>query len=404
MWKKGMRLTDEILTLSDKCTEELVSKGLLLGSCGRMGLIPGTRKFNISLDINDDLIDVVSLDCFGVTRDGRLIDVRYDTGYTNSFDTRVAVSAYDRSSVLYLCVVSFDDFTDTNDGLCDTRYGFVLIEENTPVPDSALPIARIAYDEYCWRVDENSFVPPCLYVNSHVGYEELARIFVRNLREMNEGLPQRFYTQTKDAVKIFWPVVQEVMIVMDKELDTMTPMAFLGHIQKLVSSFYCACRLDEGIDLSEPEQYVSYINAPCNYRNVYELISKGVDLSYSINERIKMFDEVPVTHVENSVIPAPSIDSRKLRQKVEYGSVTIPVTNNAPGSTIHYTVDGSMPDPSSKSGNTIVIESGFSKDWHGEPPKKVTVKVIACKGGKCSETATFNVQIMKGKSSPDIQI
>ena len=58
MWKKGMRLTDEILALSDRCTEELVSKGFLLGACGRMGLMPSTRNFNISLDIDGDVIDV----------------------------------------------------------------------------------------------------------------------------------------------------------------------------------------------------------------------------------------------------------------------------------------------------------------------------------------------------------
>ena len=79
MWKKGMRLTDDILALSDRCTEELVSKGFLLGACGRIGLIPSTRNFSISLDINSNVIDVVSIDCIGLTRNGRLVDVQYDT-------------------------------------------------------------------------------------------------------------------------------------------------------------------------------------------------------------------------------------------------------------------------------------------------------------------------------------
>ena len=48
LWKKGMRLTDEVLTLSDKCTEEMVSNALALGACGRMGLMPSSRKFDVA--------------------------------------------------------------------------------------------------------------------------------------------------------------------------------------------------------------------------------------------------------------------------------------------------------------------------------------------------------------------
>lgn len=107
LWKKGMRLTDEVLTLSDKCTEELVSNSFALGACGRMGLIPSCRKFSISLDVNNDVIDVVSVDCLGLSRDGSLIDVQYDTNYTNTFDTRVAIPTQDTSKKYYLCISVF---------------------------------------------------------------------------------------------------------------------------------------------------------------------------------------------------------------------------------------------------------------------------------------------------------
>ena len=96
-WKKGMRLTDEVLMLSDKCTEELVSNAFALGACGRMGLMPSCRKFSISLDINNDVIDVVSVDCIGLSRNGNLIDVHYDTNYANTFDTRVVIPTQDTS-------------------------------------------------------------------------------------------------------------------------------------------------------------------------------------------------------------------------------------------------------------------------------------------------------------------
>lgn len=405
MWKKGMRLTDEILALSDRCTEELVSKGFLLGACGRMGLIPSTRKFNISLDINNDVIDIVSIDCLGLTRNGRLIDVQYDTNYTDFFDTRVVIpSKQDTNIRFYLCISSIDGVRDTNDGMCETQYSFVLIEENTPIPDSSLPVARILYDEFCWRSDDNNFVPPCLYVNSHFRYEELAQQFIHSLKEINSGVPQHFYTEKKDAVKIFWPLLQQVLISMDKGLDTMTPMAFLANIQKLVSAFYCACCLDDYITISEPAQYLSFINTSCNYKNIYEIISNGVNLSYAINERINTFSAEPVNNVEDSPLPSPSIEKSQLRQMIKFGSANIKVTNNAPGSTIYYTIDGSTPNQSSKSGNIIIIESGFTDDWHKEPPLNVTVKVVAYKDGVSSEVETYNVQIRKGNPFAGKQI
>lgn len=404
LWKKGMRLTDEILTLSDKCTEELISKGLVLGACGRLGLMPSIRKFNISIDINNDIIDIVSVDCIGLTRNGRLIDVQYDTNYTNSFDTRVVIPSQNPDLRYYLCISAFDDVRDTNDGLCETQYRFILIEENSPVPDSSLPIARILYDEFCWRSDEANFVPPCLYVTSHFRYEELAQKFFRTLRDINSGLPQQLNTEKGDAVKIFWPIVQQIMISMDKELDTMTPMAFLSNIQKLVSAFYCACCLDECITISDPEQYISFVNTSYNYRNAYEIISIGVNLSFSINEKIKTFSIESVTHVEDILIPSPSIEKGQLRQMIKSGSAKIKVTNNAPGSIIYYTTDGSIPNQSSKSGNTIVIESGFTDDWHKEPPRNVTIKIVAYKDGMSSDIETYDAQIRKGNPFTGKQI
>lgn len=403
LWKKGMRLTDEVLTLSDKCTEELVSKGLVLGAYGCMGLMPSIRKFNISIDINNDIIDIVSIDCIGLTRNGKLIDVQYDTNYTNSFETRILIPSQNTDTRFYLCISALDDIRDTNDGMCENLYNFILIEENSPIPDCSLPIARILYDECCWRSDERDFVPPCLYIKSHPQYKELAQKFLHTLKEINSGLPQQLYTEKKDAVKIFWPLVQQIMISMDKEQDTMTPMTFLSYIQKLVSAFYCACYLDEYITINDPAQYISFINTSYNYGNAYEIINKGVNMSFSIKEKIKTFCVEPI-HVANHILPAPSIDRDQLRQIIKFGSAQIKITNNAPGATIYYTIDGSIPNQSSKSGDTIIIESGFTDDWHKEPPKNITIKVIAYKDGIFSEVETYNAQIKKGNNFAGKQI
>ena len=183
----------------------------------------------------------------------------------------------------------------------------------------------------------------------------------------------------------------------------MTPMVFLSNIQKLVSAFYCACSLDENITVSDPAQYISFINATCNYRNVYELINEGVNLSCSINEKLKTFSAEPLRN-EQPQLPAPSIDKNQLRQTIKSGSVKIRITNNAPEATIYYTIDGSMPNISSKTGDSIVVESGFTDDWHKEPPKNVTIKVVAYKDGVFSDIETFALQLKKGNPFAGRQI
>lgn len=399
-----MRLTDRILTLSDKCTEEFVSNAFVLSACGRMGLLPGIRKFNVSIDINGDGVDVVSMDCLGLTRNGSLIDVQYDSNYSNSFDTHVDFPASNLDAKYLLCISVLGGCRDTNDGLCMPLYGFDVFEEDSPVPDHSLPIARIVYDEYCWRADEIDFVPPCLYVKSHVRYEELAQKFLCVLQEINAILPQQLCTEKRDAVKIFWPLVQQLMVTMDKEQDTMTPMSLLANLQKLVSAFYCACSLDEYIAISAPDQYVSFINTVYNYKNAYKIISDGVRLSLLIHDKIRTYSAEPACRVEKEVVLPPSIERRQLSQMIKYGAAQIEITNNAPGATVYYTTDGSTPTKSSKSGNMIVVESGFADNWHKEPPKSVVIKVVAYKNGTYSEVETYNAIIKKGNPFTGRQI
>ena len=399
-----MRLTDEILTLSDKCAAELVEKSLVLGAGGRMGLFPSPRPFSLSVDISKDMVDVASLCCLGLTRGGCLVDVQYDNAYTNSFDTHVALPPSAPDSRYYLCVSVSDGWRDTNDGLCEPSYGFLLLEENTPVPDNALPIARIVYDEYCWRADETDFVPPCLYIASHDKYEDLAEKFLQVLRELDANLPQKLSTAKGDAVRIFWPMVQQLMIVMDKEGELMTPAGLLSKLQRLVSAFYCACSLDENIKISDVQQFVSFVRAPYSYRNSYAVIRHGVDLAMAINERIISSSEIEDSQEATPLLAPPAIEKGQLRQVVKYGSVQIKVRNNAPGATVYYTTDGSKPGLHSKSGETIVLESGFSDDWHKEPPRNVVINVVAYKDGVYSEVGTYEAVIRKGNPFSGKQI
>lgn len=398
-WKKGMRLTDEILTLSDKCNEDLVRNAFALSADGHFGLFPNSRPFRLSLEISKETIEAVMIDCLGLAKDGTLIDVCYDTCYSGSFDTRVMVSALDVENAYLFCIYSRDEWKDTNDGLCEPEYAFSLIEENTPVPQNALPVARIVYNEFGWRMDESDFVPPCLSVSSHSAYRELSARFSGILRNMNDLLPDKLQTGSNDALKIFWPVVQWLEITMDKEGNTMTPMALLGNIQKLVSAFACACTLDEYVNLGEPEKYFCFARVPYNYMDAYRKIREGLDLCQLICDKVRAFDAVVPERIE-----APTIEPSQLRQTIRYGGVRIKVTNSTPGATVYYTIDGSEPSTSSRSGTTISLESGFSEDWHKEPDKKFVIKVMAYKDGASSRIETYDALVRKGNPFEGRQI
>lgn len=400
-WKKGMRLTDEVLILSDNCTAELIGKVLALNAGGNFGLFPGGYPFSVSLDINKNIVEVVELNCLGITRDGTLIDVHYDTAYTNSSVTRATIPAASEDTAYFLCVYSTGELRDTNDGMCEPAYSFAVIEENSPVPANALPVAHLVYDEYCWRMDEIDFVPPCLYISSHAKYGELYDRYLQLLTRLDHNLPHRLITPTKDALKIFWPVVQQLLISIDKERNTMTPMMFFASIQKCVSAFVLACKLDEGIQLAEEEEFRNYVNTPYSVKDVFLSIRKGLELCATIVAKVDMINpnvseapEVP----RPSTVAAPTMPMKK--QRVKFGDATFSIKNNTPGAIVHYTIDGTTPTAVSPAGTSVVISSGFTDDPFKEPSKRFIVKAVAIKDGRQSAVATFNVEIQKGNPIP----
>lgn len=400
-WKKGMRLTDEVLTQSDNCTAALIGKALAMKAGGNFGLFSGDHPFSVALDINKNIVEVVALDCLGITRDGTLIDMHYDTAYTNSFVTRATIPAVNEDSALLLCVSPTGELRDTNDGMCEPAYSFAVIEENSHVPANALPVARLVYDEYCWRMDEIDFVPPCLYVSSHAKYGELYTRFQQLLTQLDLNLPVKLITPTKDSLKIFWPIIQQQLITIDKERDTMTPMMLLASVQKCASAFWLACKLDENIELKESEEFRNFVNTPYSVKDVFLNIRKGLELCATIVEKVDMFDsnvsEAPA-NPHPSVVAAPTMPRTK--QRVKFGDATFSIRNNTPGAVVYYTTDGTTPTAASSVGTSVTINSGFTDDSYKEPAKRAIVKAVAIKDGRQSAVATFNVEILKGNFIP----
>ena len=391
-WKKGMRLTDDILRASDDCMAGLVSNALALAAAGRFGLFPTSKPFELSLNITKGFVDVETLNCLAVTKSGDLIDVHYDTMFTNTFDTRVQIPEGIGAKEFILTIDALKgQWKDTNDGFEEPAYAFSLIAPYNPISPNSLPIARIV-DDYGWRMDDIDFVPPCLFVTSHQKYIELAKQFGEVLSAIDKNVQDHLQSNGKDAIRIFWPVVQQLMITISKERDLMTPMGLLANIQKCVSAFTCACELDDYLELTDADKFREYVYAPYNYKDAYQIIKEGLELCYSINDKIGKLDERPQTPSE---IEAPTITDSQLFKKCSTTKANIQITNNVPDAIVYYTLDGSEPTPASKSGQVIQIDSGFNNSRKIEPDKVITVKVMAIQNGISSKTNTYEITLHK---------
>ena len=390
-WKKGMRLTDDVLRASDNSTAELISYSLVLAATGRFGLFPSASPFEVSLTLNKSFVDVDYLQCLAVTKDGSLIDAHYDTKYTNTFDTRVQIPEGNGTEEFLLTInANQGQWKETNDGYEEPIYSFSLISPNSPLPGNAMPIARIV-DDYGWRMDEIDFVPPCLYLTSHQKYMDLLRQFSEVLSEVVLKAGKLLQSDAKKAISMFWPVSQQLMITVSKECDLMTPMGLLANVQKFVSAFACACEIDDYLNLSDADTFRNYVYVPYNYKDSYLKIKEGLELCYSINEKISKINEGP----QKRNIEAPIIPDAQLLKRCSNTKAKIQVINNTPGATVYYTVDGGEPTQNSKSGQIIQLETGFNNSRKREPDKVVMIKVRAFLDGACSNTNTYEVTLQK---------
>lgn len=384
-----MRLTDEVLRASDDSTLELVGNSLALAAAGRFGLLPAT-PFDLSVNFSKGLVDVVSLNCTAVTKGGNMIDVHYNTEYTNSFETRIQIPEGNDEKEYVLTINYTGQWKDSNDGYEKPVYTFSLMPPNSAIPSNSFPIARIV-NKYDWHLDDIDFVPPCLFVSSHQKYIELLKRFSEILSEIDNKAKNLLHSNGKDIIRAFWPMVQQLMITVNKEKDLMTPMGLLANVQKCVSAFTCICELDDYINLADADKFRSYIYVPYNYKDSYQRIREGLELCSSINEKISKLHE-------NSQIPptieAPTIANSQLIKKCTNSTARVQVTNSVSGATIYYSIDGSEPSQI-LSGQTIQLESGFNNSRKREPDKVVMVKVKAVLNGISSHTNSYAITMQK---------
>ena len=397
-WKKGMRLTDDIMRASEEATAARIGNALALASAGRFGLLPSLRQFQLSLNLNADYVEVQTLNCLAVTRGGFLIDVQLDTKYTNYLEKRVTIPDDSGVGELFLTIsVDPKQWEETLNGYEEPVYAFNLVGVNSPIPDNALPIAHLIYLEQVrgWHIDEEDFVPPCLFVSSHWSYVELMNQFIQKLSEVEAKVFRLLQPGSHEAFRIFWPVVQQLLIDTDKNRDLLTPMALLGNIQKFVAIFTTACHLDQYLNLSDAEMFRNYAFAPYNYIKVYPMIKEGLNLCFLINEKV---DKIEVKQPEKpkakSHLEAPSIAEDKLYQNCKTSVVSIPIINNIPGATVYYSTDGSLPSKPASNGK-IKIKNTFNSKKEEEADQKFVVKLKAVLNDSESDVSSFTIILHK---------
>lgn len=393
-----MRLTDDIMRASDEATTTRISNALALASVGRFGLLPGSRWFQLSLKLNANSVEVQTLDCLAVTRDGSLIDAQINTKYTDYINKSVYFPDDKGNRELFLTIsVDPKQWKETLNGFEEPDYAFDLVGVNSPIPDNALPLAHLYQGANGWYVDEEDFLPPCLFVSSHPSYVELLNQFLQKLSEVESKVFRLIQPGSHEAFRVFWPFAQQILIDADKNRDTMTPMALLGNIQKFVDIFTAACHLDQYLNLSDAETFRNYALAPYNYMNVYPMIKEGLKYCFIINEKVDKIEvkrSEPTSSGAKPTLVAPSISDDLLYQNCRTSIVTIPIINNAPGANVFFSCDGSMPSKPVSNGK-VKIKNSFKPVKVEEPDQEIVIKLKAVLNGAESDVSTFNLILHK---------
>lgn len=396
-WTKGMRLTDEVMRASDQCVIDFVKNAFILATSGRFGLLPTSTPFELSLDISNGMVDVVSLNCSAITSGGDLIEAHYDTKFNNSFDTRIQIPVENDVAEYILTInADGDKWSDTNDGYEEPAYSFRLIPVNSPIGEHSLPIAHIVDSEYGgWRIDDVEFAPPCILVSAHPKFNELLDEFHSTLNSIDKKVAS-LLNGNRNVFIVFWPIIQQLLIEVDKERDAISPITLMEKVQKCISAFLCACDLDENLNIENSETLRGYIARPFNYRDAYATIKEGIGVCFRISENIENLQTTPAPQPAAPGLPeAPTINPSQMTIQCSTRTAKVQLINNAPGATVYYTTDGSEPTEASKKGLVVVVQNGFKKERVNEPDMTVTIKAKAVLNGVSSRINTFQITLIK---------
>lgn len=281
-----MRLSTEIFRSHDATAAENLRIALLAATGGRGGLLSSDRPFEISVNIHNGILEVVKLQCLGITRSGRLVDISFDSGFKHSADLRISVPAEDSNETFLLVVQMMPgESREINDNFSEDSYRFCLVDENSILDDDALPVGRLV-NQYGWRMDETDFVPPCLYVNAHHKYEEALVRAEDVLKSVRNKCTDAQDCLAKILVSMLWPAAANGAIILDRERQTLTPERLAEVLQRTVDAFSMGCAVDPYISLESADQFFMYGRSAHDDKRLLESIERGITLCNEIN--IKM--------------------------------------------------------------------------------------------------------------------
>ncbi len=301
-WKKGMRLTTDVFNALDLSIEESVRLSNLVTTGGRMGLIPVNKPFELSINVSNNVLEVVSISCHGVTKSGKIVDIDFDSNYTNTFDTRIAIPNANPDEAFLLIVKLHDkQWREVNEMYSEQAYSFELVNENSPIDCDSLPIGYVV-NQYGWRLDETEFVPPCLYTNAHFKFVELVNRAIIVLKSISDLCLNANNCVARYLLATLWPAVVRSRIDIESSKEQLIPAELFAVIQKVISAFVIGCSIDEYITLENADPFIAYHQKPYDGRNIYRDILKGIELCSEI--AIKMDAVCSMTEVrETSALP-----------------------------------------------------------------------------------------------------
>lgn len=311
-----MRLSTDVFDAVDASIDETIRLSNVIATGGRFGLIPVNKPFELTVNVSNSILEVVSLSCHGVTKSGKIVDIDFDSNYTNTFDTRISIPLSNSEDAFLLTIRLHDkQWREVNEMYSEPRYSFELIGENSPIDCDSLPIGRLV-NQYGWRLDETEFVPPCLYANAHSKFIEQVNRSKIIFKSISDKCLKAQDCVARHLIGSIWQSAADSYIYVDKEQESLSPANLFETIQKVIASFIIGCSIDEYISLEHVEPFVSYYQRPFDLRNLYRDIQIGMELCNEIC--IKMdavcamteIKEAPAVPVENPKPKAPIPDPK----------------------------------------------------------------------------------------------
>lgn len=308
-WKKGMRLSTDVFDALDVSIDENLRLSNILSTGGRFGLIPTKKPFELSINVSNNIVEVVSLSCHGVTKSGKIVDIEFDSNFTCTFDARVSLPQQ-KGDNAFLLVIKLHDkqWREVDEMYSEPKYSFELIGENCAIDSDSLPIGLLV-NQFGWRLDETEFVPPCLYINAHPMFIDQAIRAKLVLKSISDKCQASRNCVARHLLGTIWPAVEYNCINIDKSQETLTPAALFASLQKVVAAFVIGCSIEERITLENADPFIAYRLKPYNLRNIFRDIKRGLELCSEISA--KMDAVCAMTAVREMPEAAPQAEKPK---------------------------------------------------------------------------------------------